>query len=160
MLSVKHGGIKYYFLSLWYDSTWDWIPVSRAIGEHSTHWICLTKAKQVYFGLTFESMSSKAHLAHIARSEPMTSIVQQGSSLGSCPIFRSLNHMYKTDLRVIDLVSSPVWWEAETNFSWEGDKHSKIHTFSEGINAKRYTKSLVQDLNSGHRFHFLRRLAF
>ena len=31
------GGIKYHFLSLWYDSTWDWNPVSRAIGEHSTH---------------------------------------------------------------------------------------------------------------------------
>ena len=23
LLSVKHGGIKYHFLSLWYDSTWD-----------------------------------------------------------------------------------------------------------------------------------------
>ena len=23
MLSVKQGGIKYHFLSLWYDSTWD-----------------------------------------------------------------------------------------------------------------------------------------
>ena len=37
MLSVKQGGIKYYFLSLWYDSIWDWIVVSRAIGEHSTN---------------------------------------------------------------------------------------------------------------------------
>ena len=37
MLSVKQGGInKYHFLSLWYDSTGDWSPVSRAIGEHST----------------------------------------------------------------------------------------------------------------------------
>ena len=36
MLSVKQGGIKYYFLSLWYDATWDWTPVSRTIGEHST----------------------------------------------------------------------------------------------------------------------------
>ena len=34
MLSVKQGGIKYHFLSLWYDSTWDWIQVSRAIGEY------------------------------------------------------------------------------------------------------------------------------
>ena len=34
MLSVKQGGIKYHFLSLWYDSTWDWTTVSRAIGEH------------------------------------------------------------------------------------------------------------------------------
>ena len=23
MLSVRQGGIKYHFLSLWYDSTWD-----------------------------------------------------------------------------------------------------------------------------------------
>ena len=37
MLSVKQGGIKYHFLSLWYDWTWDWTPVSRTIGEHSTH---------------------------------------------------------------------------------------------------------------------------
>ena len=35
ILSVKQGGIKYHFLSLWYDSTWDWTQVSRAIGEHS-----------------------------------------------------------------------------------------------------------------------------
>ena len=35
MLSVKQGDIKYYFLSLWYDSTWDWTQVSRAIGKHS-----------------------------------------------------------------------------------------------------------------------------
>ena len=26
------------FLSLWYDSTWDWTPVSRTISEYSTHW--------------------------------------------------------------------------------------------------------------------------
>ena len=36
MLSVKQGAIKYYFLSLWYDSTWDWTPVSQTISEHST----------------------------------------------------------------------------------------------------------------------------
>ena len=24
MLSVKQGGIKYHFLSVWYNSTWDW----------------------------------------------------------------------------------------------------------------------------------------
>ena len=37
MLSVKQGGIKYHFLSLWYYSTCDWTQVSRAIGEHSNH---------------------------------------------------------------------------------------------------------------------------
>ena len=36
MLSVKQGDIKYYFLSLWYNSTCDWTTVSRAIGEYST----------------------------------------------------------------------------------------------------------------------------
>ena len=37
MLSVKQGSIKYHFLSLWYDSTWNWTLVSQAIGEHTTH---------------------------------------------------------------------------------------------------------------------------
>ena len=37
MLSVKQVGIKYYFLSLWYDSIWDWTLVSRTIGEYSIH---------------------------------------------------------------------------------------------------------------------------
>ena len=43
MLSVKHGSIKYHFLSLWYDSTWDWTQVSRAIDEHFNHYayICV-----------------------------------------------------------------------------------------------------------------------
>ena len=35
MPSVKQGRTKYHFLSLWYDSTWDWTQVSRAIGKHS-----------------------------------------------------------------------------------------------------------------------------
>ena len=39
MLSVKQGSIKYHFLSLWYDSTWDWTQVSRAIGEYSNHYV-------------------------------------------------------------------------------------------------------------------------
>ena len=35
-MSGKQGGIKFHFLSLWYDSTWDWTSVFRAVGEHST----------------------------------------------------------------------------------------------------------------------------
>ena len=38
MLSVKQGGIKYRFLSLWYDSTWDWTQISRAIGKHYNYY--------------------------------------------------------------------------------------------------------------------------
>ena len=37
MLGVKQECIKYHFLSLWYDSTWDGTLVSRTICEHSTH---------------------------------------------------------------------------------------------------------------------------
>ena len=37
MLSVKQGGIKYHFLILWYDSTWDWTQESQAIDEHSNY---------------------------------------------------------------------------------------------------------------------------
>ena len=37
MQSVKQSGAEYNFLSLSYDSSWDWTLVSRAIGEHSTH---------------------------------------------------------------------------------------------------------------------------
>ena len=37
ILSVKQRWIKYHFLSLWCNSTWDWTSVSRTIGEYSTH---------------------------------------------------------------------------------------------------------------------------
>ena len=33
LLSVKQGGIKYHFKSLWYDVTWDWNQVFQTIGE-------------------------------------------------------------------------------------------------------------------------------
>ena len=45
MLSVKQGGIKYHFLSLWYDSTWDWTQVSRAIGEHSLSYLVVDEMR-------------------------------------------------------------------------------------------------------------------
>ena len=35
--SVKQGGIKYHFKSLWYDVTRERTQVSQPIGEHSTH---------------------------------------------------------------------------------------------------------------------------
>ena len=37
LVSVKKEGIKYYFLSLWYDLTRDWTQVSQAICKHSNH---------------------------------------------------------------------------------------------------------------------------
>ena len=46
MLSVKQGGNKYHILSLWYDSTGYLTPVSRAIGEHSTHFDIVARVLQ------------------------------------------------------------------------------------------------------------------
>ena len=39
MLSVKQGGIQYHFLSLWYDSTWDWTLVSGGTLSPSCQWV-------------------------------------------------------------------------------------------------------------------------
>ena len=51
-LSVKQGGIKYHFLSLWYNSTWDWTPVFWAIGEHFNRlakWVeCLPMVQETW----------------------------------------------------------------------------------------------------------------
>ena len=38
ILGFKQGGLKYHFFSLWYDSAWDWDPVSRVIGKRSNHY--------------------------------------------------------------------------------------------------------------------------
>ena len=65
-------------------------------------------------GPMFGSRYCKAHQVHITLSEPMTSIVQQGSSLGFTPTPLPSTPTI-IDLRVIDLVSSLVWWEAVTN---------------------------------------------
>ena len=48
MLSVKRGGIKYHFLSLWYDSTWNWTLVSWTIGKHSNHHANVHKYIYIY----------------------------------------------------------------------------------------------------------------
>ena len=42
MLSIKQEDIKYHFLSLWFDLTWDWTLVSYTIGKHSNHYINVT----------------------------------------------------------------------------------------------------------------------
>ena len=54
-------------------------------------------------GPMFRSMSSYAHQAHIALSEPMTSKVQQSSSLGLCPTFPSTNPHFKLTFRSLTL---------------------------------------------------------
>ena len=63
-------------------------------------------------------MFSKAHKAHIALSESMTSIIQLCSSLVTCPT-SSPKLDYITELRVVELVPSPVMWEVATNKTGE-----------------------------------------
>ena len=71
------------------------------------------------------------HQAHIAPSEPMSSIDQQGSSLGSFPTFPSPCIPTLIGLRAFDHVSSCVWWEAVTN------KQRSPRTFSKSMYGTR-----------------------
>ena len=59
-----------------------------------TSWFSLSFTQGSVPGLMFGSMSCDALQAHIALSEPMTSIVQQGPSLGSSSTPPSLNLHY------------------------------------------------------------------
>ena len=50
MLSVKQDSTKYhFFLSLWYDLTWDWTPISWAIGEHFNHYANVRYNKTIIY---------------------------------------------------------------------------------------------------------------
>ena len=57
LLSVKQGGIKYHFKSLWYDVTWDWTPISRTIDEHPIH-------KPIYYNFDFKKLTTKSEDKH------------------------------------------------------------------------------------------------
>ena len=89
--SLLHNAecIKYHFLSIWYDSTWDWTAVSPTIGEHSTHlanrqyyllelhfchlsvytWTCtyiyINQSIHTHLHLHFYASVSITHYAHI-----------------------------------------------------------------------------------------------
>ena len=77
-------------------ATFGWAMMSLTIiVSHWTSWSSFSYNQASLCGLTFEFMTSKAHQAPIALSEPMISIVQQGSSLGSSMAFPSLNPLNK-----------------------------------------------------------------
>ena len=51
MLSIKQGRTKYHFLSLWYDTTWDWTVVSRTIRQtlySLSQWNKLPRVHELY----------------------------------------------------------------------------------------------------------------
>ena len=58
----------------------------------------------------FGFMSSKAHLAHIALNEPITSIVHQCSSLSSSPTSPSRNPLYKPTFGSLTLCQVQSGW--------------------------------------------------
>ena len=47
MLSVKQGGIKYHFLSLWYDSTWDWTWFPGPLANTTSYIWCNLHIKKI-----------------------------------------------------------------------------------------------------------------
>ena len=68
LLSVKQGGIRYHFLNLWYDSTWDWSKISWTIGEYHHHhhvvlvaWIFLTLSRHISLSFFASVRSSGLH---------------------------------------------------------------------------------------------------
>ena len=64
MLSVKQEGIKYHFLSLWYDLTWEWTQVSWAFGEHSNHYanvLFILNTSHLHYYVTFLSFLVSMH---------------------------------------------------------------------------------------------------
>ena len=77
MLSAKQGGIKYHFLSLWYDSTWDWTQVSRTIGEHSNPLVNMT----ILLKNNFKPPSNKKYFFNDFFPQKKTSSFSVGLSL-------------------------------------------------------------------------------
>ena len=85
MLSVKQRGIKHHFLSLWYDSTWDWtlvspgllantltiLPISKTIYAKPTGYLTIQAIKWEMFHLNLEVHISKSGIRqkHIKFSE-------------------------------------------------------------------------------------------
>ena len=70
MLSDKQGGIKYHFLSLWYDSTRD-----RTIGEHST-----LGPKQLFISIQLFSEQAHCYLVTMICREQLFSAVSEHQS--------------------------------------------------------------------------------
>ena len=70
MLSVKQGGIKYHFSSLWYDSTWKLNTGPWAIGEHSNHY-------------GNELVYSKHNFAYAELKKKQTNLVVKGLKMES-----------------------------------------------------------------------------
>ena len=119
MLSVKQGGIKYHFLSLWYDSTWDWTQVSRAIGEHSNP-IQVRRTRQA--GHCWRSRDElirdvllwiPTHGRAKAGRPARTFIQQLCEDTGCCPedLPRAMNDREEWRERVRDIrATSAIWW--------------------------------------------------
>ena len=81
MLSVKQGGIKYHFLSLWYDLTWDWISVSWATGKCSNHY---TKGP-----VTLKYIHTQISCGVIVRKLVLQTVVKWVTILRRCSILET-----------------------------------------------------------------------
>ena len=103
MLSVKQGGIKYHFLSLWYDSTWDWTQVSQAIGEHSNHYANV----QPYCANTLVKVMNPTILSPaVGKIVGQTELLSFGMTT-SLEEGKLWIQTFETPRKIIDLVSHP-----------------------------------------------------
>ena len=118
MLSVKQGGIKYHFLSFWYDFTWT--KISQAIGKQSTHlangpayiyiyiyiYMCVCVCVWVCVIIYFFELAHKFHVNHHHHVVPLAQIsltlsrhfslsfIASGRSSGLHPVSSHSCYMY------------------------------------------------------------------
>ena len=99
-LSVKQDGIKYHFLSLWYDSTWDWTPVSWIIGK--------SRDELIRDVLLWIPSHGRAKAGRPAR----TYIQQLCEDTGCCPedLPRAMNDREEWRKRVRDIRATSTIW--------------------------------------------------
>ena len=112
MLSVKQGGIKYHFLSLWYD--WDWTPVSQAIGN-ALQLLTHNFSPWPYYGV----LSSRPHLALLLLSQGLLN--QRSAAPAGCPA----THWHS--LWLIESLLAASWDGLKTNSISLGHLHTSFH---------------------------------
>ena len=121
MLSAKQGGIKYHFLSLWYDSTRDWTPVSRAIVKHSSAEHVCVQQRDGNSDLTADN--KKVHNPRYWACN-----LQQKVILGLVSLFNGISTLFRLFNAKAILQEEQLWYYLI--HSWE---NKGVHTFPKGI---------------------------
>ena len=112
MLSVKQETIRYHFLSLWYDSTWDWTLVSQDIGEHSNHCGVTNSLQDVWQLLTifiyFQKMFGKRPPMKIINQIQKDSELYKSGHVRGSQSNKDLHKAMNAHVANLKLLSGPI----------------------------------------------------